>query len=146
MDDARNFRIALLVICIAIVIHDVVALVINPDFGIGANAQTVKFHGVDYNGWHAVAGFALFGPGLLAWRRAAIARVYALAVVLGLVVTAAWGLLDENPLVILSLPDQRADAIFHCVVAAAFALLLLADAIGTALSQQASEPEVSAVN
>jgi hypothetical protein len=146
MDDARNFRIALLVICVAIVIHDVIALAINPDFGIGANAHTVKFHGVDYNGWHAVAGFALFGPGLLVWRRTAIARVYALAVVLGLVLTAACGLLDENPLVILSLPDQRADAIFHCVVASVFALLLLADAIGTALRQQASEPGVSAVS
>ena len=137
MEDARTFRITLLVLCLAIVVHDAIALAINPDFGIGAAANTVKFHGVDYNGWHALAGFALFGPGLIVWRRAALARVYALAVVLALVVTAGWGLLDENPLVILSLPDQQADAIFHVTVAAIFLLPLLADAIGAAMRQRA---------
>jgi hypothetical protein len=109
-------------------------------------AQTVKFHGVDYNGWHAVAGFALFGPGLLVWRRASLARVYALAVVLALVVTAAWGLLDQNPLVVLSLPDQQADAIFHCTVAAVFALALLTDAIGAAMGQPTPDPDPSGVS
>lgn len=132
METARAFRITLLALCIAVVVHDVIALAINPDFGIGAAAQTVKFHGVDYNGWHAVAGFALFGPGLIVWRRADLARIYALAVVLALVVTAGWGLLDENPLGILSLPDQQADAIFHVTVAAVFLIPLLADAIGNA--------------
>jgi hypothetical protein len=146
MNDARTFRITLLVLCIAILIHDAIALAINPDFGIGAAANTVKFHGVDYNGWHVVAGFALFGPGLLVWRRAAVARVYALAVVLALVVTAGWGLLDQNPLVVLSLPDQQADAIFHCTVAAVFVLALLADAISTAVGQRTPEPAVSAVS
>jgi hypothetical protein len=137
MADARAFRITLLAICVAILIHDVVALAINPDFGVGANAQTVKFMWVDYNGWHAVAGFALFGPGLLVWRNANLARIYAVAVVIALLVTAAWGLLDENPLGILSLPDQRADAIFHIGVAAVFALLVLADAVGTATKRPA---------
>jgi len=138
MEDARTFRITLLALCIAIVIHDAIALAINPDFGIGAAAHTVKFHGVDYNGWHALAGFALFTPGLILWRKAALARVYALALVFALVLTAAWGLLDENPLVVLSLPDQSADAIFHCVVAGIFALVLLADAIGTATRRPAT--------
>lgn len=133
MADARTFRITLLVICVAILIHDAVALAINPDFGIGANAHTVEFMWVDYNGWHAVAGFALFGPGLLAWRRADLARVYALTVVVALLITATWGLLDENPLGVLSLPDQRADAIFHIGVAAVFAGVLLADTIGSSL-------------
>jgi hypothetical protein len=137
MEDARTLRFTLLALCIAVVVHDVIALAINPDFGIGAAAHTVKFHGVDYNGWHAVAGFALFGPGLILWRSASLARVYTLGIVLSLVVTAAWGLLDTNPLVVLSLPDQRADAIFHCVVAAVFVLPLLADAVGTAVRRPA---------
>jgi hypothetical protein len=137
MEGARAFRITLLTLCLAVVVHDLIALAINPDFGIGAAAHTVKFHGVDYNGWHAVAGFALFGPGLFVWRRNALAHVYALAVVLALVITAAWGLLDENPLVILSLPDQRSDAIFHCTVAAIFVLPLLAEAIGNAVASPA---------
>lgn len=135
MDDARAFRVTLLVICVAILIHDVVALAINPDFGVGANANTVKFLWVDYNGWHAVAGFALFGPGLLVWRRADLARIYAVAIVLALLITATWGLLDENPLGILSLPDQRADAIFHIGVAAVFAVLILADTISSSLQR-----------
>ena len=133
MDDARAFRVTLLLICVAILIHDIVALAINPDFGIGANAHTVKFMWVDYNGWHAVAGFALFGPGLLAWRRVDLARIYALAVVVALLITAVWGLLDENPLGVLSVPDQRADAIFHIGVAAVFAVAVLADTVGTSL-------------
>lgn len=133
MEDARTFRVTLLVVCIVILIHDIVALAINPDFGIGANAQTVKFLWVDYNGWHAVAGFALFGPGLLAWRRTDLSRIYAVAIVLALLITAAWGLLDENPLGVLSLPDQRADAIFHIGVASVFAVLILADTVGSSL-------------
>ncbi|BBX02528.1 hypothetical protein BST36_11310 [Mycolicibacterium moriokaense] len=28
-------------------------------------APTVQILGMDYNGWHAVAGLALFGPGLI---------------------------------------------------------------------------------
>jgi hypothetical protein len=133
MADARTFRITLLALCVVILIHDVAALAINPDFGIGANAKTVEFMWVDYNGWHAIAGFALFGPGLLAWRRADLARIFALAVVVALLITAVWGLLDENPLGVLSLPDQRADAIFHIGVAAVFAVALLADTVGSSL-------------
>ena len=135
MADARVFRITLLALCVSILIHDVVALAVNPDFGIGANANTVKFLWVDYNGWHAVAGFALFGPGLLVWRRADLTRIYAGAVVVMLLITAAWGLLDESPLGVLSFPDQRADAIFHIGVAAVFAVLILADAIGASLQR-----------
>lgn len=140
METARAFRITLLALCVAVLVHDAIALAINPDFGIGAAARTVKFHGVDYNGWHAVAGFALFSPGLIVWRRADLARIYTLAVVLALVVTAGWGLLDENPLVILSLPDQRADAIFHVTVAAVFLIPLLADAIGSSMNRRGSDP------
>jgi hypothetical protein len=135
MDDARVVRVAVLVLCVVTLVHDVIALAINPDFGIGANAHTVKFLWVDYNGWHAVAGFGLFVPGLFVWRRAGLARVYSLAVVLALLVTAVWGLLDQNPLAILSFPDQRADAIFHVGVASLFVAPLLVDAIRGAVSR-----------
>ena len=137
MEGARGLRITLLILCIVILIHDVVALAINPDFGIGADAHTVKFLWVDYNGWHAVAGFALFGPGLFVWRRADLTRIYYLAVVLALLATAVWGLLDENPLAVLSLPDQRADAIFHVGVAAIFVVPLLIEAIWTSVKPAA---------
>jgi len=135
MQDAHALRITLLVLCVGILVHDIVALAINPDFGIGANAHTVKFLWVDYNGWHAVAGFALFGPGLIVWRRADLTRVYSLAVVLALLITAAWGLLERNPLGILSFPDQRSDAIFHVGVAAIFVIPLLIDAIRASMTR-----------
>lgn len=134
MADARVLRVTVLVFCVVILIHDVVALAINPDFGIGANAHTVKFLWVDYNGWHAVAGFALFTPGLFVWRHAALARTYALAVVLALMVTAIWGLVDQNPLGVLSFPDQRADAIFHVGAASVFVIAMLVDAIRETVS------------
>jgi hypothetical protein len=137
MDDARVLRVTVMVLCTVILIHDVIALAINPDFGIGADAQTVKFLWVDYNGWHAVAGFALFGPGLLVWRRADLTRIYSLAVVLALLITAVWGLLDENPLGVLSLPDQRTDAIFHVGVAAIFVVPVLIETIRTSLRSSA---------
>jgi len=133
VEDARALRISVLVLCVVAVVHDIVALAINPDFGIGADAHTVKFLWVDYNGWHAVAGIALLGPGLFVWRRADLTRVFSLAVVLALLVTAAWGLLDQNPLGILSFPDQRADAIFHVGVAAVFVFPLLIETIRTSL-------------
>ncbi|HUP99464.1 MAG TPA: DUF4383 domain-containing protein [Aeromicrobium sp.] len=140
MQDAKALRLTVLALCVVVYVHDAVALAINPDFGIGAAAHTVKFLGVDYNGWHAVAGFALFGPGLFVWRRTDLSRIFALAVVFSLLVTAAWGLLQENPLVVLSLPDQRADAIFHITVAAVFLIPVLADAIGSMLNARRGEP------
>ncbi|MEA2348421.1 MAG: hypothetical protein QOG62_2208 [Thermoleophilaceae bacterium] len=106
------------------VLHDVVALIVNPSFAIGADAQTVKFLWVDYNGWHAVLGLLIFLPGLYVWRRADWAQLYALAIVFGLMSTAIWGLLETNPLGVLSLPDQRADAIFHVGVAGVYVLAL----------------------
>ena len=135
MDEARTVRFTVLALCIVILIHDVIALAINPDFGIGANAHTVKFLWVDYNGWHAVAGFGLFVPGLFAWRRTDLAWAYSLAVVLALLVTAIWGLVDQHPLGILSFPDQRADAIFHVGVAALFVAPMLVEAIRKAVSR-----------
>ncbi len=135
MDDARLVRVTVLVLCVVALVHDVIALAINPDFGIGANAHTVKFLWVDYNGWHAVAGFGLFIPGLFAWRRADLARAYSLAVVLALLATAIWGLVDQNPLGVLSFPDQRADAIFHVGVAALFVVPMLIEAIRKAVSR-----------
>jgi hypothetical protein len=122
-------RGTVLVVSVLALVHDVAALVYNPDFGIGAAAQTEKFLWVDYNGWHALLGLLIFTPGLVAWRRADWARVYALAIATGLLVTAIWGLLDTNPLGVLSFPDAISDAIFHIGIAAIFVLALFADSL-----------------
>jgi hypothetical protein len=65
------------------------------------------------------------------------AQLYALAVVFGLLSTAIWGLLDTNPLGILSLPDRRADAIFHVGTAAIYVVALMADGLAEALRRPA---------
>ena len=49
-------------------------------------------------------------------------------------VTAVWGLVDQNPLGILSFPDQRADAIFHVGAASVFVIAMLVDAIRETVS------------
>lgn len=53
-------QIGLLIICVFHVIQAVIGLIIEPSFATGPNAPTVQLLGMDYNGWHAVAGLALF--------------------------------------------------------------------------------------
>jgi hypothetical protein len=129
MADQPILRYAVLAFSVLAIGHDIVGLAINPDFGVGSSARTEEFHGVDYNGWHAVLGFVVFGPGLYLWRRADWAQLYALAIIFGLLSTAIWGLLDDNPLGVLSLPDQDADAIFHVTIASLYVLVLAAQAV-----------------
>ncbi len=133
-----TLRITVLAMSVVIIVHDIVALAINPSFAVGAAAHTEKVLWVDYNGWHAVLGFFVFGPGLYLWRRADWARLYALAVVFGLLSTAIWGLLDTNPLGFLSLPDQRADAIFHVAAAAVYVVALMAESVAATLRPSAA--------
>jgi hypothetical protein len=64
-------QIGLLIICVFHVIQAVSGLIINPSFATGPHAPTVQLLGTDYNGWHAVAGLALFAPSLLLATRVA---------------------------------------------------------------------------
>lgn len=62
-----DFRIqwGLLVICVVHLVQAVIGFIAEPSFAVGPGAPTVQILGMDYNGWHAVAGLALFGPGLV---------------------------------------------------------------------------------
>ena len=112
---------------LAHLVFSAVALAANPDFAVGSDATAVKFAGIDFNGWHAVSGFALFTPGLLLLKWPQYTRPWVLAVAALLVGTAIWGLLDEHPLWLLFFPDSRSDAIYHVGAALGFLVLLPLD-------------------
>lgn len=111
-----------LVLALSLTAWSVAGLIANPDFSTGAGAPTERVLGVDFNGWHAVSGFLLFAPAFVAILRPAWALAYALAAGAALLVTAIWVAADTEPLFILHLPNNGADAVFHL----AFALLFLA--------------------
>lgn len=109
-------------------------MIANPDFGIGADATSVRVFGVDFNGWHALSGLVLFAPGLIAWRRDAIAVPFTIAAILALLVTALWTVFDDHPAWVFWFPNPSADILLHVGSAAVLAALLAVrarDAAGT---------------
>jgi hypothetical protein len=81
---------------------------------------------VDFHGWHAAAGFPLFGPGLIAAKHVDWSFWYAMSATAVLVVIGVWGLLDPRPVAGLRFfPDNMLDAAFHFAAAGLFAVILL---------------------
>lgn len=99
----------------------VAGLIANPDFSLGADAPTERVLGVDFNGYHALAGFLLFGPAFLFALRPAWAVFYALYAAAALIVTGIWALFDTEPAWVFTFPNNGADAAFHLVTGALFA-------------------------
>jgi hypothetical protein len=98
----------------------VVGLIANPDFATGADATAVQVLGVDFNGWHALSGLLLVGPGFLMCLRPNWALFFALYAGALLVVTAIWALVDTRPAELLAFPHNEADAVLHFSFAAAY--------------------------
>lgn len=109
---------------------DTVGLLANPSFAIGTDATAVQVLGVDFNGWHALAGFLLFGPALFIWRRAELAVPYMVAAIAALLATAVWGVVSERPAGVFYFPNPTGDFLLH-VGSAAFLAVLLAMALRT---------------
>ena len=119
-------RTAVLLVSVAQLGFATAGLISNPNFARGTAATSVAVLGVDFNGWHAAAGFALFGPGLVAAKRVDWSFWYAISTTAVLVVTGIWGLLDQRPVAgLLFFPDNMGDAVFHFASAALFAVILL---------------------
>lgn len=115
----------LLAFCLLQLAWAAAGLVINPDFAIGADATSIPVFGVDFNGWHAVSGFLLFGPGLFAFDRDEIAVPFAWAAIAALLATALWTVFSERPAWVFYFPNASADIQLHVVSALILALLLL---------------------
>ena len=72
-------QFGLLIICVFHVVQAVIGFIAEPSFAVGPDAPTVQIMGMDYNGWHAVAGLALFAPGLVFAMRKSWSVLYLLA-------------------------------------------------------------------
>lgn len=69
----------LLVISVFHLTQAIIGFIAEPSFATGPGAPTVQILGMDYNGWHALAGLALFGPGLVFCLRKSWSVLYLLA-------------------------------------------------------------------
>lgn len=107
--------------CAAVLLWSIPGLFINPDFGIGADATSELFLGVDMNGWHAVSGFLIVIPVLAVFRNAELLNWLLAAAALSLYGTALWGALSERPAGgLFFFPNPTGDVILHIITASIF--------------------------
>lgn len=111
-------QIGLLVICVFHVIQAVIGFIVEPSFAVGPDAPTAQVLGMDYNGWHAVAGLALFGPGLVFATRKSWAVLYLIAAGVGGALPGVWALFSHQVAYVFTFPNNITDAIVHLVTGA----------------------------
>lgn len=110
-------QIGLLIICAFHVVQAVIGLVINPSFATGPTAPTVQLLGMDYNGWHAVAGLALFAPGLVFATRKSWAVLYLLLAAIAGALPGIWAFFSHQVAVVFTFPNNVTDGVVHLVTA-----------------------------
>ncbi|WP_280266021.1 DUF4383 domain-containing protein [Nocardia wallacei] len=104
---------AVLVVGVVHIVWAIVGWIAEPSFALGHHAPTTPVLGMDYNGWHAVAGLLLFTPALVAALRKSWSAWYCVvAAVGGGFVVGIWALFSHQVL-IFSFPNHRLDAIEH---------------------------------
>jgi hypothetical protein len=108
----------LLIISLFHVVQAIIGFVAEPSFAIGPDAPTTPILGMDYNGWHAVAGLALFGPGLvLCWRKSWAVLYLLLAAVAG-ALPGIWAFFSNQVAYVFAFPNNITDAVVHLATAA----------------------------
>ena len=110
-------QIGLLIICTVHVIQAVIGFILEPSFATGPGAPTVQLLGMDYNGWHAVAGLALFGPGLLFAMRKSWSVLYLLAAAAAGALPGIWAFFSHQVAYVFTFPNNTTDAVVHLVTA-----------------------------
>jgi uncharacterized protein DUF4383 len=108
----------LLVISLFHVVQAIVGFAIEPSFETGPDAPTAVVLGMDFNGWHAVAGLALFGPGLLFATRRSWAVAYLLVAAVAGGLPGVWALFSHQVAYVFTFPNNITDAVVHFVTAA----------------------------
>ncbi|WKG03441.1 DUF4383 domain-containing protein [Mycolicibacterium sp. HK-90] len=108
----------LFIISLFHVVQAIVGFIAEPSFATGPDAPTVQIFGMDYNGWHAVAGLALFGPGLLLCRRKSWAVLYLLLAAVAGALPGIWAFFSNQVAYIFAFPNNTTDAIVHLATAA----------------------------
>ncbi|MFV8048484.1 DUF4383 domain-containing protein [Mycobacterium sp. 48b] len=108
----------LLIISLFHVVQAIIGFIAEPSFAIGPDAPTTPILGMDYNGWHAVAGLALFGPGLVLCRRKAWAVLYLLLAAVAGALPGIWAFFSNQVAYVFAFPNNITDAIVHMATAA----------------------------
>ncbi len=111
-------QIGLLIICAFHVIQAVTGFIVEPSFATGPTAPTVQLLGMDYNGWHAVAGLALFAPGLVFAMRKSWAVLYLLLAAIAGALPGIWAFFSHRVAFVFTFPNNTTDAMVHLVTAA----------------------------
>jgi hypothetical protein len=111
-------QIGLLIICVLHVIQAVIGFILEPSFATGPGAPTVQLLGMDYNGWHAVAGLALFAPGLYFARRKSWSVLYLILAAIAGALPGIWAFFSHQVAFVFSFPNNTTDAVVHLVTAA----------------------------
>jgi hypothetical protein len=112
---------AVFVVSLLFVFWNVAGIIANSDFATGAHATSKVVLGVDFNGWHALSGFALFGPGLFFALRKQWAMLFAAAAAVALYATGIWAIFDKQPAGIFPFEHNNADAVLHIGGASVYA-------------------------
>lgn len=111
-------QVGLVIICVFHVIQAVIGFILNPSFATGPNAPTVQLLGMDYNGWHAVAGLALFAPGLVFAIRKSWSVLYLLLAAITGALPGIWAFFSHQVAFVFTFPNNTIDAVVHLVTAA----------------------------
>ncbi len=130
-EDGKFLRAGVLVQALIHLAIGITALAINPDFSVGDDATAAKVLGVDFNGWHAVTGLALWLPALFAVRRTDLTLWFSFATIGAVLGSSLFFLYDETVFGLYALPDLKADLIYHVVSAAALGAVVAIHLITT---------------
>ncbi|TQL67411.1 uncharacterized protein DUF4383 [Nocardioides albertanoniae] len=109
---------AVLVICTVNIVWSAAGFAAEPSFAVGHHAPTQKVLAMDFNGWHAISGIAMFAPGLFLCRRTSWSVLYLFGASLAAVVPGIWALFSPRVLWVLHMPDHVTDAVIHFAIAA----------------------------
>ena len=93
----------------------IVGFIAEPSFATGPGAPTEQVALMDYNGWHAVAGLALFGPGLLFCLKNSWAVAYLVVGGVAGALPGVWALFSHQVAIVFTFPNNITDAIVHFV-------------------------------
>ncbi len=111
-------QIGLLVISAFHVIQAVIGFIVEPSFATGPDAPTAQVLGMDYNGWHAVAGLALFAPGLVFAMRKSWSVLYLLVAAVAGALPGIWAFFSHQVAYVFTFPNNTTDAVVHLITAA----------------------------